>query len=958
MLGDFNMDLCKKIKIVSIFFLMVFITTEAVFSIKLCDIPAFQNLPFCMGQKRPSGGDTQASFLCRYLGMGCKEVHDITTTTTLDICTSDGTMYQGSCWYKAEPGSGKSCTEICYDRGLVCVQPDWDSMPQNCELYEAIGIDCSSKMCREATHGMVPYSTDYMCYYRTDDSGYDCDLSGRVVNRVCACEVPSTPLTTTTTVECISHSVPDPCKGFELCGLISCWGRKSSDENWTECSQYDYDGDCNVDILDISRCMSNLQRDSELGSYCKLDSDCNEGLNCDLCYSNKDGNQFGECTTTEVGLESILKEVSRSEEISKYNEPVLMEDLGYTYEGGSCVQFLGPIDVTGEWVAWLEGGKALPVSEFCPEYFNDYHIMRGKLSLDSEGKPIITGKEEIEVGNYDEHPFDYIPGGTDLHILDDGTLFWQKRLSEWHRYIKLFIDGEVIFLNGEEPEPSTFAETRYIRDIINAGIDPERGRYLFWMKRDRIYDGRPNGLPPSEEYNDATVTWFDTGEEWNLESLYNRDDWERAISFYPILDGAGYWFIVHDSSGSELKVKKLDSDANIVNEYFINTRKLDYPFFEGIPFSDKIFIVSGDYGRNTEAIIVGQEGIEKRINLGKTVGKGPSDRLLEPGMLENNPGVLFKNSSGIEYFGGADLVLFYESTFGFPRTQIIRPGAGGREYQFYMTNISTGNENKLNMVLYSADYLTYNELGYPKYPWYDENNLEYKYGKNSIFAQRFTSGKCSLSTLIEAVNCENSEQGGGSWEECKIYDLNIDDKVDSYDFQECISSLGTDGALGSVCKDDMPCGSRLDCEVMFEFSDGGHAGECVLPKPDFIIEDIWLCGQNNENICYRIKNQGQGYSWFVPEQKEEFLRIKLAIYDQNGNLIPADTYINEAEYTLNPGESKDSVIRSYDNSELVPYDWECLGEENTIEVTVNPIRDEENTINNGLTKTFSCDVQN
>ena len=76
-----------------------------------------------------------------------------------------------------------------------------------------------------------------------------------------------------------SHSVPHPCRvEANLCPIIKCW--KKTCPNWGSCSNYDYNPDGKINVVDIQKCASNCVMDGAKDACCHSDSDCKAGLHC------------------------------------------------------------------------------------------------------------------------------------------------------------------------------------------------------------------------------------------------------------------------------------------------------------------------------------------------------------------------------------------------------------------------------------------------------------------------------------------------------------------------------------------------------------------------------------------------------------------------------------------------------------------------------------------------------
>lgn len=113
---------------------------------------------------------------------------------------------------------------------------------------------------------------------------------------------------TPTPIGCSPKPAPDPCSGFTLCGAADCWRVESKDEEWPSCFQYDYDGDCDVDVVDIQKCASKCRSDGKVGACCSLVDQCSSGLNCQQCYQS-----LGECRPgPSLDLKGILKDYGQA----------------------------------------------------------------------------------------------------------------------------------------------------------------------------------------------------------------------------------------------------------------------------------------------------------------------------------------------------------------------------------------------------------------------------------------------------------------------------------------------------------------------------------------------------------------------------------------------------------------------------------------------------------------------
>ena len=88
--------------------------------------------------------------------------------------------------------------------------------------------------------------------------------------------------TPTPTSGCTTHQAPANC-GDEVCELYGCFNSNSSQTRWGVCSQYDYNGDCVVNDVDLGVCTADIIPGGVAGSVCYSDYDCSKYLKCQYC---------------------------------------------------------------------------------------------------------------------------------------------------------------------------------------------------------------------------------------------------------------------------------------------------------------------------------------------------------------------------------------------------------------------------------------------------------------------------------------------------------------------------------------------------------------------------------------------------------------------------------------------------------------------------------------------------
>lgn len=122
---------------------------------------------------------------------------------------------------------------------------------------------------------------------------------------------------------CVTHSPPNICTGITLCAVVNCWNVTSVSQRWRDCQQYDYDGNCDIDVVDIMTCSSKCQLDGQEGSCCQPGNVCNPGLECQICFADA---QIGNCVTCpkkekgDLNCDSIINEIDLSMLLSRWGE--------------------------------------------------------------------------------------------------------------------------------------------------------------------------------------------------------------------------------------------------------------------------------------------------------------------------------------------------------------------------------------------------------------------------------------------------------------------------------------------------------------------------------------------------------------------------------------------------------------------------------------------------------------
>lgn len=85
------------------------------------------------------------------------------------------------------------------------------------------------------------------------------------------------------TESCMTHPIPNPCSGATLCNISNCLDITINHSGWSSCSMYDFDGDCQIKINDLSACSSKCKTDGNYISCCNANLPCANGLKCGAC---------------------------------------------------------------------------------------------------------------------------------------------------------------------------------------------------------------------------------------------------------------------------------------------------------------------------------------------------------------------------------------------------------------------------------------------------------------------------------------------------------------------------------------------------------------------------------------------------------------------------------------------------------------------------------------------------
>lgn len=103
--------------------------------------------------------------------------------------------------------------------------------------------------------------------------------------------------TPTPATPCPSHNLPASCSASIVCAILDCFGTQSGGSQWTSCKQYDFNGDCLVDIVDFSLCRTKAPVIGQEGQLCHRSSDCRSGFVCQTACTTNAGSSIGECVS-------------------------------------------------------------------------------------------------------------------------------------------------------------------------------------------------------------------------------------------------------------------------------------------------------------------------------------------------------------------------------------------------------------------------------------------------------------------------------------------------------------------------------------------------------------------------------------------------------------------------------------------------------------------------------------
>lgn len=101
-----------------------------------------------------------------------------------------------------------------------------------------------------------------------------------------------TPTPTPTSI-CSPKPAPSSCDGRTLCEAANCWNVDQTSPNWSYCQQFDYNGNCTVDITEIQQCAYTCSTNGTEGSCCTQSIACDATLTCNICF-----NGMGVCAQT------------------------------------------------------------------------------------------------------------------------------------------------------------------------------------------------------------------------------------------------------------------------------------------------------------------------------------------------------------------------------------------------------------------------------------------------------------------------------------------------------------------------------------------------------------------------------------------------------------------------------------------------------------------------------------